>query len=155
MEALELTRFLLQQRQEEGAVLTRAGGEGLDIKGATQVILMEPSWYGAAEHQVIGRAVRYQSHSHLPPEQRYVNVWRLVLRKSVDRLLGDTKWDSVDVRVRELPMNKEAVNDKTLALVESKRVMREFKEQFYEAWTRSLPVYLSVCIHIMSRVSSF
>jgi SNF2 family DNA or RNA helicase len=102
--------------------LPRAGGEGLDIKGATHVVLMEPSWHDAAEHQVIGRAIRYESHAHLPAQYRHVDVWRLIMRKPTERLPGDTKWDSVDVRVRDLLLKKKDVNDKAMGLVKEYRV---------------------------------
>jgi len=55
--------------------LSRAGGEGLDMKGARHVILMDPTWNEATNEQVIGRAIRYRSHAHLPdPTHHNVTV---------------------------------------------------------------------------------
>jgi len=67
--------------------LSKAGGEGLDLKGVRNVIILEPSWNTATEEQVIGRAVRYDSHADLPIAQRHVDVYRLVLIKPDDRAL--------------------------------------------------------------------
>ncbi|NDE16026.1 hypothetical protein EBZ80_13955 [bacterium] len=67
--------------------LSKAGGEGLDLKGVRNVIILEPSWNTATEEQVIGRAVRFDSHAHLPEAQRHVSVYRLVLIKPEDRPL--------------------------------------------------------------------
>jgi superfamily II DNA/RNA helicase len=62
-------------------LISKAGGEGLDLKNTRQVILLEPTWNKATMQQVIGRAVRYMSHASLPADQRVVDVWVLVLRK--------------------------------------------------------------------------
>ena len=62
-------------------IITKAGGEGLDLKGVRNVIMFEKGWNISGENQVIGRAIRYMSHSHLPPEQRNVVVWHLVSLK--------------------------------------------------------------------------
>jgi superfamily II DNA/RNA helicase len=57
--------------------ISKAGGEGLDLKGVRNVIIMEPAWNDATEEQVIGRAIRYKSHEGLPPSQQSVTVWSL------------------------------------------------------------------------------
>jgi superfamily II DNA/RNA helicase len=62
-------------------LISKAGGEGLDLKGTRHVILMEPAWNDTTQEQVIGRAVRYLSHHHLPEDQRIVDVWKLHLIK--------------------------------------------------------------------------
>jgi SNF2 family DNA or RNA helicase len=63
----------------EVLIVTRAGGEGLDLKGIKSVIVMEPVWNDAVLRQIIGRAVRYKSHHHLPKKDRVVNVWKMIL----------------------------------------------------------------------------
>jgi superfamily II DNA or RNA helicase len=55
-------------------LVSGAGSEGLDLKGTKMVQVMEPHWNLARTKQVIGRAIRHQSHSHLPPEERFVTV---------------------------------------------------------------------------------
>jgi len=62
-------------------VLTKAGGEGIDLKGVRSVIVLDPPWNDAGLRQVIGRAIRYNSHAHLPPNERKVNVYMMVLRE--------------------------------------------------------------------------
>lgn len=54
--------------------ISKAGGEGLDMKGVRHVILMDPTWNEASNEQVVGRAIRYRSHSHLDPAQHNVTV---------------------------------------------------------------------------------
>ena len=58
--------------------ISKAGGEGLDMKGVRHVFLMDPTWNQASNEQVIGRAIRYQSHVLLPPDQRNVTVHSLL-----------------------------------------------------------------------------
>ena len=60
-------------------IMTKAGGEGLDLKGVRNVIILEPVWSDAGIKQIIGRAVRYKSHDHLPKSQRKVKAYKLVL----------------------------------------------------------------------------
>ena len=58
-------------------LISKAGGEGLDLKNTRNVILLEPSWNESTHQQVIGRAVRYKSHITLPKADQTVNVFRL------------------------------------------------------------------------------
>ena len=60
-------------------VVTKAGGEGLDLKGVKSVIVMEPTWNDAGLQQIIGRAIRYKSHTHLSQEEQKVTVYFMLL----------------------------------------------------------------------------
>ena len=55
---------------------TAAGAEGLDLKNIRQVHVMDPYWYESRIDQVIGRAVRRNSHDELPEDERNVEVFR-------------------------------------------------------------------------------
>jgi len=65
-------------------LITAAGKEGIDLKGVRYVFLLEPGWNQAAEHQALSRAVRFNSHTHLPIDEQNVVVYRLLLANSVD-----------------------------------------------------------------------
>jgi SNF2 family DNA or RNA helicase len=60
-------------------IITMAGSEGLDLQETRNVIILDPVWNKAYMDQIIGRAVRYKSHISLPPEERYVDVYNLIL----------------------------------------------------------------------------
>tara|TARA_B100001094_G_scaffold103922_1_gene100259 strand:- start:989 stop:2908 length:1920 start_codon:yes stop_codon:yes gene_type:complete len=60
-------------------IITAAGGEGLDLKGVRNIIILDPVWNHAKLKQIIGRGVRYKSHEHLPESERIVNVYKMVL----------------------------------------------------------------------------
>lgn len=91
--------------------ITKAGGEGLDLKGVRNVIILEAGWNRTGEEQVIGRAVRYKSHTHLPKSERKVNVYHLIIvkPKGRGRDSGDDR-PSADVYLKEKIKEKEEVN---------------------------------------------
>jgi SNF2 family DNA or RNA helicase len=63
----------------DALILTKAGGEGLDLKGVKSVIVMDPTWNDSGLQQIIGRAIRYKSHAHLSESQRKVDIYYMVL----------------------------------------------------------------------------
>jgi SNF2 family DNA or RNA helicase len=67
------------QRYNAGTVpvllLSEAGKEGLDLKNTAFVHVLEPAWNEEKIEQVIGRAVRYESHTG---PDRHVQVYRYI-----------------------------------------------------------------------------
>lgn len=57
-------------------LITSAGSESLDLKNTRQIHIMEPHWNESRIKQVIGRVIRYKSHSELPKEERKVIIYR-------------------------------------------------------------------------------
>ena len=70
-------------------IITRAGAEGVDTKNTQNIILIDHQWNDATSEQIIARAIRYKSHMSLPPSERYVNVYRLLLCFPSNRPLFD------------------------------------------------------------------
>jgi superfamily II DNA or RNA helicase len=75
-------------------LITSAGSESLDLKNTRQIHIMEPHWNESRIKQVIGRVIRYKSHSTLPEKERHVTIYRwcsvfpeLVNNKSADQYL--------------------------------------------------------------------
>lgn len=76
---------------EKYQILIASGiiSEGITLKSIKQVHIYEPSWNYSSIDQIIGRAVRKNSHSRLPLEKRKVEVYLYCavssdLEKSVD-----------------------------------------------------------------------
>lgn len=65
-------------------IITKAGGEGLNFMRTKNMVILDPGWNTAGLEQVIGRSIRFRSHVELPPEERYVNVIKLVLTTPED-----------------------------------------------------------------------
>lgn len=69
-------------------IITSAGGEGIDLMETRNVIILDPTWNPTTLTQIKSRAIRYKSHSTLPPDQRCVNIYYTVL-KAKTTVTGD------------------------------------------------------------------
>jgi superfamily II DNA or RNA helicase len=104
--------------------ISKAGAEGIDLKGVREIILMEPFWNESTKNQIIGRGVRYKSHAHLPPEERNVTVFNLFLAKPDNKIvmffynlkyfLKCDKSPSVDIYLLLLMLTKKRKNYKSI-----------------------------------------
>jgi superfamily II DNA or RNA helicase len=92
-------------------IITRAGGEGINLKGVRNVIVLDPTWNHASIYQVIGRGIRFLSHAHLPEEDRFVNVYLLVSTSphGIDDETGDEKLYKIMESKREI--NKKVIDN--------------------------------------------
>lgn len=98
--------------------ISKAGGEGLDLKGTRQIILMESGWNENTERQVVGRGVRYRSHAHLPRDEQNVAIYRLHhIKKDEDvgHILSPgfqidyktpSSWPSADLLLKKISQRK-------------------------------------------------
>lgn len=68
------------------ALLGPSGTEGLSFKGTKLVQLLDPHWNTTRGSQSEGRALRYDSHEHLPPDERKVKIERYIARTAPGRL---------------------------------------------------------------------
>jgi hypothetical protein len=55
-------------------LISSSGAEGLNTRGTRKVQVLEPHYNKSKIDQVVARAVRYESHEHLPPADRNVDV---------------------------------------------------------------------------------
>lgn len=87
--------------------ISKAGGEGLDLKGTRHVIITEPQWNDANLEQVKGRAVRYKSHAALPAKERFVDIWNLYMIKPPEEdREKDDNMESIDIVMRDQALSK-------------------------------------------------
>jgi hypothetical protein len=87
--------------------ITKAGAEGVDTIECNNIILFDELWNDATSEQVIARAVRYKSHSNLPENERFVNIWRpLYLKKADEELFNlvneelNPDWKKIDEKIK-------------------------------------------------------
>lgn len=92
-------------------LISGAAGYGLDLKKTTQIHILEPSWNKAKVDQVIGRGIRYKSHSDLPESERYVNVyhWLSVIPRSIFSLPWSKVRPSADEYLYNISIQKDTV----------------------------------------------
>lgn len=88
-------------------LISSAGAEGLNLKETRSVIILEPYWNDSRIQQVIGRAVRYGSHSKLPEKDRVVEVFQMVLVKNQKYIKSWDKVDSADSILLRLSLQKQ------------------------------------------------
>lgn len=95
-------------------LISQAAGEGLSLKGTRLVQLLHPEFNTAREKQIIARGIRYQSHAHLPPNERNVLVQRYLAEPGgswLDRLLGRSTLRGADEYIYNLARQKEKLTD--------------------------------------------
>jgi superfamily II DNA or RNA helicase len=107
-------------------IITKAGAEGLDLKGTKLMQITEPHWNEALINQARGRAIRYKSHSHLPENERHVEVQRFhsTPRKSWwETLTGQkrSKKMSADEYIYNLANQKRKMNEPFLRVLRGER----------------------------------
>jgi len=98
-------------------LITGAGSEGLDLKGTRAIQLLEPHWNDPRLEQAIGRGIRFGSHTHLPEEDRNVDVLRYLAtipKSFTQRLFGSDPDTSVDEYLYNLSKKKDALNQQFL-----------------------------------------
>jgi Mimiviridae putative ATP-dependent RNA helicase len=85
-------------------LITSAGSESLDLKNTRAIHIMEPHWNESRIKQVIGRAIRFKSHSDLPESERHVKIvrWSSVFPDTIAN-------KSADEYLIELSRNKDEI----------------------------------------------
>jgi superfamily II DNA or RNA helicase len=103
---------------------TSAGAEGLNLKNIRQVHIMEPYWNNIRIKQVVGRAVRRDSHIDLPKEERNVSVFKYMSLISPDdqRGLPEKERISTDQVVLNIARKKEMLTDDMLEVMKATAV---------------------------------
>jgi len=114
-------------------LITKAGAEGVDTINCQNIILLDSQWNDATSEQIIARAIRYKSHHGLLREERYVNVYRLLLVKKANMAFvneikkkGFNDWIQLHKEVK----NDLAENNKQLKIDEKTYIptVKELKE---------------------------
>lgn len=131
------SEYVQEINDDEAQVIfiTKAGGEGLDLKGIRHVIIMEQGWNKAGDEQVIGRAIRFRSHAALPPEKRNVTVhYLLALKPGGEKMfdmdsMGWVHWVknhsvSVDQFLFVLGMSKQRTIDETVNMLDQISILK-------------------------------
>ena len=88
-------------------LISSSGAEGISLKCVRQVHIMEPFWNYIRVNQVLGRAIRMESHVDLPKDERnveqYLYLTMLPEGNSVEEIYDSLKtleWDGI----KEIPV---------------------------------------------------
>lgn len=104
-------------------LLSSSGGEGLDLKGTRKLQVLEPHFNPSKIDQVVGRAIRYKSHEHLPEDARSVDVehYQTVYPETfANKWLKTKKKTAIDEYLLDLSDKKGNLNRQLKALVTSR-----------------------------------
>ncbi|QEJ79236.1 ATPase nucleoside triphosphate phosphohydrolase-I [Goatpox virus] len=63
-------------------VFSLSGGEGISFFSINDIFILDMTWNEASLRQIIGRAIRLNSHVNTPKDRRYVNVHFIIARLS-------------------------------------------------------------------------
>lgn len=102
-------------------LLGPSGSEGLSTKGTRLIQQLDPHWQDTRVDQNIGRGVRYDSHSHMPEEDRKVKIQRFVSKLSptmYEKLFGDMPVGSIDQYLERAAQRKTDVNKRFLQILQ-------------------------------------
>lgn len=111
---------------------TAASSQGISLIGIRQVHILEDYWNLVRNRQVIGRATRFESHLHLPENERNVHVYsyRMVLTTEqqidIKEKLEDAKEAlSTEQYIHNLAMTKDLINNQFLRIIKESAVDAE------------------------------
>jgi SNF2 family DNA or RNA helicase len=113
-------------------LVSSAGGEGLDLKGTRQLQVLEPHWNEEKLKQVIGRAIRKGSHTHLPVDEQNVKVQRFLSHPRsgfIGRMFGSKK-PGIDNYLYDMSKDKEQLNQQLIRLLERGDTMKKTANYF-------------------------
>ena len=91
-------------RKVQVLLISSAGSESLDLKNTRQIHIMEPHWNDAKIRQVIGRAIRYQSHISLKKKDRNIMIFRWITIFPFN-----IKYKTADEYLEELSIKKDEI----------------------------------------------
>lgn len=96
-------------------LVSSSGSEGLDLKGTKLVQILDQHFNKAKLRQVIGRGSRYESHEHLPKEERVMEVEHY-LSTHPKGLTGSAP-ASIDVYLKNMSEDKDEIFDQIKGII--------------------------------------
>lgn len=144
-------------------VSTKVGGEGLDLKGVKNIIILDAYWNESRNQQLIGRGVRYKSHENeidrivqvyklyliKPEEERFVDLLKtqICLPKELKKITKVQSNDlaqrvlSVDLYLRNTSLIKKRIDNSILYQLK-KRSIEFYDCDYYISFEPSDPYYM-------------
>lgn len=102
-------------------MITQSGAEGISLKNVRQVHILEPYWNPIRIKQVIGRAIRINSHEHLKPSERHVDIFMYIMQLG-EHLIPQDKNLTSDEVVQAIAQRKGKLVETTLEILRSAAV---------------------------------
>lgn len=112
-------------------LLSKAGAEGINLEAVRFVHLLEPQWSASDVEQILGRAVRLDSHATLPENRRDVRLYTYIATVPTEYASAAPPTDvmgeegvvkSTDEAVLAVSAKKQAVANSFMAVVQQSSV---------------------------------
>lgn len=119
-------------------MITQSGAEGISLKHVRQVHVMEPYWNEIRIDQVIGRAVRANSHVDLPKSERNVSIYRYLVKmtsnqiKSVKTIENIDRKMTTDEYIHDVAQRKAKIINQIQTLVKNSSVDCQVHEEYHK-----------------------
>lgn len=109
-------------------MITQSGAEGISLKHIREVHILEPYWNEIRINQVIGRAVRANSHVELPKPERNVQVFRYIMQlpaalvKNSKQIAMNDSGQSTDEQILNIATRKAKIIESVQKVMKSAAV---------------------------------
>lgn len=102
-------------------IVSKTGGEGLDLKYIRQVHILEPHFHFSHIEQAVGRAIRNNSHRELPLKKRNCTIYyhSTIYPEAIDK-------ETVDMLLYKLAFKKRIASNKVRELIEANSITCKF-----------------------------
>jgi hypothetical protein len=146
-ERKEILKIMTKSSNKYGEIcqlilISESGAQGINLKNIRQVHIMEPFWNEVRIQQIIGRAVRYESHIELPPNDRDVDVFRyssVFTDKQQKEFIGmfagpisTREKTTTDEYIYDLSVKKEKLTDEILTVMKESAIDCKLNKLFNE-----------------------
>ena len=146
-ERKEIFKIMTKSSNKRGKIcqlilISESGAQGLNLKNIRQVHIMEPFWNEIRIQQIIGRAVRYESHIELPANERDVDVFRyssVFTDKQQKEFIGmfagpisTREKITTDEYIHDLSVKKEKLTDEILTVMKESAIDCKLNKLFNE-----------------------
>jgi len=146
-ERKEILKIMTKSSNKYGEIcqlilISESGAQGINLKNIRQVHIMEPFWNEVRIQQIIGRAVRYESHIELPPSDRDVDVFRyssVFTDKQQKEFIGmfagpisTREKTTTDEYIYDLSVKKEKLTDEILTVMKESAIDCKLNKLFNE-----------------------
>ena len=102
-------------------IVSKSGGEGLDLKYIRQVHILEPHFHFSDIEQAVGRAIRTNSHQELEPQKRNCTIYyhSTIYPDNINR-------ETIDMHLYRLASKKRVAIHKVKDLIEQNSITCKF-----------------------------
>jgi hypothetical protein len=113
-------------------MISESGAEGLDLKNIRKVHILEPHWNAALIDQIVGRAVRIDSHKNLPANERNVKAYIYLMEMTETQkaeIHMDVEQQTTDEILYGITQRKRRINEAFFKTLKETAVDCEFHSE--------------------------